>query len=126
VEDLADARGLRGLFEEIAQARGGRLEVFQKKRIDGGEAGGELRRMQVPPLVETVFERAADVLELEFPASIDGGAILVDLTRGERRTVFRCAVRRDRENIQRAVGDADSRVGESDLHHLAREVRPGM
>ena len=52
VEHLADARGLRGFLDEIAQALRGRIEIFKEKRIDGRKARGKLRGMQVPTLIE--------------------------------------------------------------------------
>ena len=44
--------------------------------------------MQVPALIETKLERAADMLKLEFPALMNGGAILLDLARRERRPML--------------------------------------
>src|ERR1051325_2417510 len=53
VEHVANQRGLRGFLDEIAQTLGSRVEALQKECVDRRVACRQLRRMQVPSLIET-------------------------------------------------------------------------
>ena len=54
VEHVADERRLRRLLDEVAQALGRGVEAFEEERVDRGVARRQLRRVQVPALVEAV------------------------------------------------------------------------
>ncbi len=65
VEHVADERRLGGLLDEVAQpGRGGRARG-QKERVDRGVARRQLRRMQIPSLVETVHQRMPHIVEMQ-------------------------------------------------------------
>lgn len=102
VEHVADEGGLGGLLDEVAEALGGGVESFEEEGVDGGVAGGELRGVQVPALIEAAGERVADVREVEPPRAVDGAAVLVRLF-GRELLAFGGAVRGDGHDVGRAV-----------------------
>src|SRR5580692_3180441 len=126
VKHLTDSRSLRGFLDEIFQARGGRIEILEEKRIDRREPRGELRGMQIPTLIETEFQRTADMLELQLPAELDGRAVFVDLSGGESAAVLGGAERRNGKYVERAIGDSDTGSRECDLHYVASKIGRGM
>src|SRR5215204_7763868 len=54
VEHVADERGARGLLDKVAQTLRGRPEAFEEEGVDGRVARRQLRRVQVPALIEGV------------------------------------------------------------------------
>src|SRR4029077_10889617 len=56
VEDVAHERRLAGLLDEVAQARRGGVEALEEEGEDSGVSRRELRRMQIPALVESALE----------------------------------------------------------------------
>src|SRR3712207_9449015 len=70
---------------EVAQAIGGGAEAFEEEGVAGREAHGDLRRMQVPALVEPAFEGMADVAMRQLPRVMDGVTVLRPL-RSEEHT----------------------------------------
>ncbi len=81
--------------------------------------------MQIPALIEAGDERVPDVRGVCPPRSMDGVRVLVGLGRGQV-TARRCAMRSDRHDVGRAVGQPDPGAGERDLHHVLREIARGM
>ena len=65
VEHVANQGGLRGLLHEVLEPLGSRVEPFEEERVHRRIARRQLRRMQVPPLVETGDERVAHVLGMQ-------------------------------------------------------------
>src|SRR4030095_1472182 len=57
VEDVTDQRRLRRLADEVAQPLGGRVEALEKEGVERGVAARQLGGMEVPALVEALFER---------------------------------------------------------------------
>ena len=126
VKDFADERGLGGFGDEVAQAFGGGVEALQEKGIDGGVAGDELRGVEIPALVVTVDQRMLNVVEVELPSMMNGGAIFRNLLGARRRTVFCGVVERDGKNVGGAIGEPDASTGEGDLHYFAGEIAGQM
>src|SRR5512141_2175196 len=61
VEQIADERCLRGLFNKVPQPHGGGIESLEEKGVHRRIACRELRRMKVPALEKPVRQRMADV-----------------------------------------------------------------
>src|ERR1700691_1848992 len=122
VEHLTDPRGLRGFLDEIFQARGRRVEILEEKRINGRKARGKLRGMHVPTLVETEFQAAADMFELQLPTELNGRAVLIDLPCSETAAVLGGAVRWNGKYVQRTVGNPDTGSRKRHLYYLARKI----
>src|SRR5260370_29910098 len=61
VENVADERRLPGLLDEIAETVGSGGEAFQEEGVNGGVTRGKVRRIPIPPLVETVDQRGGGV-----------------------------------------------------------------
>ena len=85
VEDLADERGLARFRDEVLEARGRRVETLQEERVERGVARRELRRVEVPTLVEAVRERVTHVVVVQLPGGVHRGPVLLDLTDVECR-----------------------------------------
>ena len=71
VEHVSDEGGLGGFLDEVLETRGGDRQAFEKERVDGGVATGELRGVQIPTLIESVFERVPDVGGMKVPGPVD-------------------------------------------------------
>src|SRR5688572_20500509 len=97
VENVTDERRFRSFFDEVFQTFGSCVEAFEKERVDGCVASRELRRVQVPTLIESISQRMLNVLVMEFPRAMHDVAVLVDLLFGQRAT-FRRAMRRSEEH----------------------------
>src|SRR5437870_9716004 len=79
VEDVPNQSCFRRLLDKIVQAFGGRIQTLEKESIDGRITSRQLRRMQIPTLVETSDERMLNVIVMKFPGAMDDGAVFIDL-----------------------------------------------
>src|SRR5258706_2164025 len=79
VEDVADEGRLSGLRDEVRQPRRRGFEAVEEERVERGVARGELRGVEVPPLVVGVREGMADVAVVELPGVMHGRAVLLEL-----------------------------------------------
>src|SRR6185503_395155 len=70
VEDVADERRLRRLGDEVGEPLRRRVEAVEEERVDRRVTDGQLRRVQVPALVEAQLERVLDVVVAELPGEI--------------------------------------------------------
>ena len=67
-----------------AGARSPRARADEEERVDRGVARRQLRRMQVPALVEPVHQRMLHVVEVQLPRAVDDLAVLAALGLGQR------------------------------------------
>src|SRR5205809_1685646 len=81
--------------------------------------------MQVPALIVAGSERVQIIFEAESPGLMNRVAIRALLV-GVQLSILRGAMRTDRQNVGRAVGQMNSSAGERDQHHLTREITSGM
>src|SRR6185503_17570227 len=103
VENVSHQSGFRRLLDEILQTLRSGVETLQEKCIDRSIAGRQLRRMQIPALIESSLERMLDVIIVELPGSMDHLAVFVDLFWGQWRAAFAEAMRRHRHDVSRAI-----------------------
>ena len=89
VEDRAHPRGAGRLVQEPREPLADRGQPGQEVPVDHAVAGHELRRVQVPALVEAVLERVAHVGGVAAPRAVDRGPVLGLLRVGERAAVGR-------------------------------------
>src|SRR5215204_3587472 len=68
VEHVADERRLSRALHEVAKASALLFETRQEERVDGRIACHELRRMQIPPLIEYRLERMPHVVVVHPPS----------------------------------------------------------
>src|SRR5207237_5950102 len=76
VEDVADERCLSRFLNEVAEPIGRGAERLDEERVDGGVTRRQLRGIQIPPLVVSVDERVADVINVQAPRAMDNGSVL--------------------------------------------------
>src|ERR1700730_9118514 len=119
---MPDSDGLRRFLDEILDEYRGGLEIFEEERIDGRIARRKLRRMKVPSLVVAVRKRAANIIKVQPPSVMNDDAILFGLTSIERPTLFCRAVRGNRQDVGRTVGEPDACPCQRHLHYLAGEI----
>ena len=84
VEGRAEAARLRRPVEEVPQPHAGRRGRGAEEREHGHVARRELRRVQVPALVDAVGEGGGDVACMEPPGLLDHRPVLAPLRVGER------------------------------------------
>ena len=108
----------RRLRDEAREPITGVVERAEEVRVDRRVAGDELRRVEIPTLVDAERERVLDVAKRALPTAPHRGPVLVLFARRWARP----AVGRDRELRRRPVGNLDSRPRDRELHQDAREV----
>src|SRR5262245_49607180 len=57
VEDVSHQRGLRGLLDEVAESCARGIDSLEKEGVERGVPADQLRRMQIPALIESADER---------------------------------------------------------------------
>ena len=71
VEDVAEKRSERRLFDKRLQPIRSALEAFEEERINRGVTSDELRRMQIPALIKSGAQRMQIVVETEPPGRVN-------------------------------------------------------
>src|SRR5260370_3559447 len=81
--------------------------------------------MQIPALIKTSLKRMPDVIVMQFPSTMDDGAVFVDLILCQARS-FSSSMRSDGHDVRRAIREPDAGSGKRDLHHVLREIARRM
>ena len=115
VEHVADQRGLRGFSHEVAQTLRRRLLPLEKKCVHRRVARRQLRRMQIPALIEAPGQRVTGVVVMPLPCPMHHAAVLVGLRGGEFRAIA-CAMRADERGL----------VGTANMDPPGRQLDPDM
>ena len=103
-DKVAGRRALGGLFDEVPEPGRRGIVSLEKKRVEGGVAGNQLGRVDIPSLVEPVRQRMPHVVEMDSPSIVHDTAIDGHRFARQEGAVRVGAMWRHRENIGGPIG----------------------